>query len=674
MSLFALPILLSAFLLFQVQPIVAKAILPWFGGSPAVWTTSMMFFQVLLFGGYVYAHRVATSLSSRAQARVHLLLLFAALTTLPLGVDPAWKPTGAEAPAPRILALLAASVGLPYFALATTGPLLQAWAAANSRSPYWLYAVSNFGSLAALLSYPVLVEPALTTGQQFRVWSYGFAGYVVTTGLVTLRFARRLAEEVETSQTSDAVSTRVLPLLWAGLSACASLLLLAVTNQVCQEVAVVPFLWVLPLTVYLLTFILCFGTERSYRRAVFLPALLVVSAAAVYAVIDAERLGVATALTTYTTYLFVACMVCHGELVALRPDRARLTQFYLMISLGGAIGGGLVALAAPFLFRLYFELHFGIVLCLVLGASAVIVQSPGGFFPRRWSWLVWFEVTLALAFLLAMKASGAVGITRVAARNFYGALRVVEPAEIGEKSVARHLLHGLTNHGLQFLDRGRRREATSYYGPRSGVGILLSSSSRDVPRRVAVLGLGTGTIATYGHAGDTFRFCEINPLVVQVAQTEFTFLADSDAKTEIVVSDARLALERDPDDRYDVLVVDTFSGDAIPVHLLTEEAFRLYFQRLVPGGVLALNISNRMLDLRPVVAADADALGVDAVFVESDASRTAGWFTALWVLVSAPRGRLSSLRFDGVGSRAAPGPDRRILWRDDYSNLFQVLR
>ncbi len=463
-------------------------------------------------------------------------------------------------------------------------------------------------------------------------------------------------------------------LLWAGLSTCASVLLLAVTNQICQEVAVVPFLWLLPLTVYLLTFILCFDTDRWYRRAVFLPALLIVSAAAVYAVIEAAKLTVPLGLTVYTVYLFVACMVCHGELVSLRPGGAGLTRFYLMISLGGALGGAFVALAAPVLFRLFFELHVGIIACLVLAAIAVIAQSPANFRRQRWFWLVWFEATLAVGVVLILQADTALGVARVAARNFYGTLRVVDLQEQEESVARRHLMHGLTTHGAQFLHGERRHAATSYYGPQSGVGILLSSFRPDQGRRVGALGLGAGTIAAYGQPGDTFRFFEINPLVARFAGTEFTFLADSAAKTEIVVADARLALEREPDERYDVLIADAFSGDAVPVHLLTEEAFRLYFRRLAPDGVLAVNISNRMLDLSPVVAAAADALGVDAVIVDSDSSRTNGWFRALWVLLAAKGGALRSLPFDSPSSRRRPLPEKRILWRDDYSNLFQILR
>jgi hypothetical protein len=463
-------------------------------------------------------------------------------------------------------------------------------------------------------------------------------------------------------------------LLWAGLSACASVLLLATTNQICQEVAVVPFLWLLPLTVYLLAFILCFDTDRWYRRPVFLPTLLVVSAASVYAVIETAKLTVPMQLLVHTTYLFVACMVCHGELVSSRPGRAGLTRFYLMIALGGALGGAFVALAAPALFRLLFELHVGIVACLVLAAIAVIVQSPASFHPQRWRWLAWFEATLAVAVLLFLQADGALADARVAARNFYGTLRVIDLQEDGEPVARRHLMHGLTNHGFQFLGDERRRAATSYYGPRSGVGIVLSRFHPDQGRRVGVLGLGAGTIAAYGRRGDVFRFFEINPLVARFAEREFTFLADSAASVGVVVADARLALEREHGERYDVLVADAFSGDAVPVHLLTEEAFRLYFRRLAPDGVLAMNISNRLLDLSPVVAGAADALGVDAVIVESDSSKANGWFKALWALLAAKDGPLRSLSFDSPSSRLRPLPQKLILWRDDYSNLFEIFR
>jgi SAM-dependent methyltransferase len=329
---------------------------------------------------------------------------------------------------------------------------------------------------------------------------------------------------------------------------------------------------------------------------------------------------------------------------------------------------------APLVFPLYFELHVAIVACLVVAALSMVAESPQRFAASRWWWLAWFETTLAIAALLFVAARGATSISRLAARNFYGALRVVEIDDVSETLRRRHLVHGLTDHGFQFTSPPRRRQPTSYYSPRSGIGIVLSAFRNDVPRRVAVLGLGVGTIAAYGRPGDEFRFFEINPLVVSLAKNEFSFLADSAARIDIRVGDARLALERDDTPRYDILVADAFTSDAIPVHLLTEEAFRVYFARLAPGGVLAIHISNRVLDLRPVVAAAADALGAHIVFVNSDAVPAEGSFQAHWALLSREERSLASLPIPDAGARVAPPPERRVLWRDDYSNLLGILK
>jgi len=663
--------LLAAFLLFQVQPIMAKAILPWFGGSPAVWTASMLFFQAALLAGYASAHGIATRLSPPRQTLLYGLLLGAALTALPLEVSAAWKPSGAEPPLPRIVGLLATSVGLPYLVLCAASPLLQSWVALAGRSPYPLYAVSNAGSLAALLSYPVFVEPFFTLGQQRRGWSCAFVAYALLTVAAALRVARVERQPAAIDDARAPSGYRVIA--WCVWPACASVLLLAVTNQICQDIAVVPFLWLLPLTLYLASFIVCFAGEHLYRRGFYFRALLVTSVVVTYAVLNRASLDVRIAVPIYATYLFVACMVCHGEVFRLRPAPARLTRFYLMISLGGVLGGVAVALVAPLVFSLYFELHVAIVACLVLAAAGVLAQSPGRFQAMRWHWLVWIEATLAIAALLCVAAYNATSVARVATRNFYGALRVVDIQDVPDPLRRRHLVHGLTVHGFQFSSETRRRQPTTYYAPRSGVGQLLTQLRPNAPRRIGALGLGVGTIAAYGRPDDEFRFFEINPLVVRLARTEFSFLADSRARIDVVVGDGRLALERDVGG-YDVLVADAFSSDAIPVHLLTEEAFRLYLRALAPGGILAIHVSNRVLDLRPVVSGVADALDLHVVFVDSDASGADGAFDAHWALLSREAGSLAAIRFDEDGARTAPPPERRILWRDDYSNLLEILK
>lgn len=677
-ALFAAPILLSAFLLFAVQPMVAKAILAWFGGSPAVWTTCMLFFQTLLLVGYAYAHAIASRLGARGQAGVHVALLALNVALLPIAIDPSWRPRGGEDdPVPRILGLLALSVGLPYVSLAATGPLLQAWArrAAPARNAYRLYAASNAGSLAALVSYPVWIEPRLAIGRQLAAWSIGYGAFALFAALAALRAARGAGGSAAVARDEPSAAA-VVPwrvAAWILLPACASVLLLAVTNQLCQEVAVIPFLWVLPLTLYLLSFILTFDSDRWYRRAVVLPALLAATAAILAATFFGSVLSLPVAILVHAIYLVLACTACHGELVRLRPGPDRLTLFYLMLSLGGALGGTLVALVAPRVFRDYSELGVGIVACLVLCEATCVATDREGARRRRWLWLLWFELAIAAGGAWIGWSASASHEARVAERSFYGTLRVVDHREPG-LARARELVHGRTSHGAQIGEPGRELEPTLYYGPHSGAGIVLGGGA-GAPRRIAVLGLGVGTLAAYGRPGDTIRFFEIDPLVEALARREFTFLASSRAHIDVVVADARLALEHDPDGAgYDVIVADAFSSDAIPVHLLTAEAFALYARRLRPSGVLAIHISNRMLDLVPVVAAGAHAIGFTPVFVQSPSSPRDRITAALWALAARDVDPLAfAVVRDGV-ARVAAAPSREIAWTDEASSLFEILR
>lgn len=670
MRVYALTVLLSSFLLFQVQPIVAKAILPWFGGAPAVWTTCMVFFQAVLLAGYAYAHVIVRFLSARRQAAVHIALLAATLLLLPVGADPEWQPEGDENPSLRILGLLAASVGLPYFLLSSTGPLIQAWAGARrAGSPYRLYALSNAGSLAALLSYPFGIEPLLTIDAQFSIWSAGYALFVALSALAALK-ARGQAVLAATADAPAARPPRARSLaLWALLPACASVLLLAVTSQMCQEIAVVPLLWLLPLTLYLLSFILCFESDRWYRRGPTLAALLVLSCAVLGAFTFVPDLGPKVGIPVFALYLFLACMACHGEVARLRPPTAQLTLFYLMISLGGVAGGLFVGLLAPVAFSGYLEFPLGVVITMALLLYAGAGAGAGD---RADEWLRFasFLCLVALVTIWIMVPFQGDHRPRVAARNFYGTLRVFESGVAPDRM--RVLSHGVTRHGAQFVDPARRREPTSYFGPQSGAGLVLAHFRPDAPRRIGILGLGAGTLAAYARPGDSFRFYEINPLVVELAHREFTFLADAAGRNEMVVADARLALERERGQpKFDVLVADVFSGDAIPVHLLTEEAFLVYRERLSPGGVLAVHISNRGLDLQPVLAAAARTLGYRAVVMDSPSDPARGWSRALWVLMAADPGVLEGLPLSGAKPLAV---DREVPWRDNFSNLVQILK
>lgn len=676
MLLYALTILVSAFLLFQVQPIVARIILPWFGGSAGVWTTCLLFFQSVLLLGYLYAHWLYRKLRPRTQLAAHMLLLAVSLAFLPVWPAAAWKPSGGEDPTLRILALLAVTAGLPYFLLSTTGPLLQAWYAGRHRDamPYRLYALSNAGSMFALISYPLLFEPRLGTRGQALSWSWAYVVFVLLCGATAWRGRRRPPAEPDLPlENLKEPAGRTFS--WIALPACASVLLLGITNHLTQNVAAIPFLWVLPLSLYLLSFILCFESDGWYPRKAFTGLFAVAVGSMAYALSpEFQNIPIKASIPFFAIGLFICCMVCHGELARLKPDPSRLTSYYVMIALGGALGGVFVALLAPRVFSGFYELPLGLALCAFV-VLAVWRSDPESALAGSWKQpapLAALMMTLAVAayagFVIHARGSNA----RVVARNFYGGLRVTdETAEHGDETV-RRLLHGTITHGEQYLDPKLQRQPTSYYGRNSGIGRAIRQNQEYGPVRVGVIGLGAGTLSAYGRAGDYFRFYEINPLVLRLARTEFTYLKICNARVDVVLGDARLSLEREPSESFDVLAVDAFSSDAIPVHLLTREAFVLYFRHLKPDGVLAVHVSNSHLDLTPVVKLAAASLGKDArlVYTGDEGNEV---FKASWVLVTSRAGFFDTplLR---TAADVVPLPQGMRIWTDDYSNLFQILK
>jgi hypothetical protein len=679
MSLYWLTILLSAFLLFQVQPIIAKAILPWFGGSSAVWSTCMLFFQAVLLLGYVYAHWLHEKLSPRRQAIVHTAALSVSLAALPILPDPAWKAAGAANPSLRILALLAVTVGLPYFLLSSTSPLLQAWYARCQKEamPYRLFALSNFASMLALLSYPALVEPNLPTRMQGLLWSGAYVCFAAVCGATAWRSAvRPAALNASPSEAAGAAEPqRALRWLWLGLSASASILLLAVTTHLTQDVAAVPFLWILPLSVYLLSFIVCFEAPRSYSRKVFLPLLAAALVFMAYRLWpDPARMGMPLLIGVYALALFVCCMVCHGELARLKPHPRYLTVFYVTVSFGGALGGVFVSLVAPHVFRAYYEFPTGLGVCAAL-VFLVLVRELW----RQGARKTWTAVALAVVLCAYTVALGAImrkTVSRyhLAARNFYGQLRVSDygnPAE--DEDARRVLVHGRINHGQQMLDQKYRRQPTTYFCPQSGVGTAMRVLEGR-PRRIGILGLGCGTLAAYGRPGDTFRIYEINPLVVQIANSEFTYLRDTPAHVEVAVGDGRLVLESEAGQQFDLLVMDAFSGDSVPVHLITREAFATYLRHLKPDGILAVNISNLFLDLEPVMERAAAAFGKEAwVYRFEPDDEDFLCFTCYWTLIMNPATAAAHPELVKDGVRLRPQREFRT-WTDDFSSMYGILK
>jgi hypothetical protein len=673
MLLYALTIFCSAFLLFQVQPIIARMILPWFGGSGAVWAACMLFFQVALLLGYLYAHWSIRCLRPNQQAILHVALLGLSLLLLPIAPNPAWKPIGNEDPVLRILGLLGGAVGLPYFLLSTTGPLVQAWYARTfcAAFPYRLFALSNLGSMVALLSYPFLVEPHVAARNQSLGWSVAFGVFAVLGAAAALDSARKSepAPAASVGETPEAEAPSPgwpLHLLWMALAACASTLLLAVTNHVCQNVAAIPFLWILPLALYLLSFILCFHSDAWYRRKLFAALLAVALGSMCYALTQWEGSEtVKIVIPLFSAGLFIGCMFCHGELARLKPHARYLTSFYLMVSFGGALGGLFVGGLAPRLFRGYFELPVGIFACALLGL--VLFRDLS-----KWMYPLWAGLAVALVVFLSLKERDTAAGARLMVRNFYGGLRVTDSGNLEKGDAKRTLVHGTITHGLQMLAPELRRRPTTYYGKQSGVGLAIEHCRRS-GERVGVIGLGVGTLASYGRPGDYYRFYEINPLVIQVARREFSYLNDCQAKLDVVLGDARLSLERELPQNFDVLAVDAFSSDSIPVHLLTREAFSLYFGHLKPEGVLAVHISNNHLDLAPVVQSLAAALHKEALLFDTDDDDEQEVYGATWVLLTGQPEVLRKPAFQQAGSPLKPRPGLR-LWTDDYSNLFQILK
>ncbi len=686
MILYAGTIFLSAFLLFQLQPIIARMILPWFGGTAAVWTTCMLFFQCALLLGYLYAHWSNRYLGAGKQALVHGILLAASLLALPVIPGAAWKPTGSENPTWRIVLLLSATVGLPYFLLSTTSPLVQAWFSRTRPGaiPYRLFALSNLGSMLALLSYPPLVEPNLSARRQALVWSAAYGLFAILCGCAAARGARRggVAEANPEPDRPAEIAQNEEPrgparhLLWAALAACPSILLLALTNHLTQDVAAIPFLWIVPLSLYLLSFILCFDAQGWYRRNWFL-ALLAPSLGGMTYLLwsNAKDPGFLLAIILFAAAFFVCCMVCHGELVRLKPHPRYLTSFYLMLSIGGAAGGLFVGLVAPYLFSNYFELPIGVLLCAVL-VAVVLHRDPDLPFHLSRPWparaVVWSAV-FAIGLVLGRGVYDSIREYKVVVRNFYGSVRVRQTGQPSDWDGYRTLLHGSIDHGEQWTHPDRRREVVTYYCQETGIGRVMQDRRAGVAQRVAVLGLGTGTLAVFGRPEDHFRFYEINPLVIQLARSEFTYLKDSPAHLEIVLGDGRLSLEREPDGQFDVIAMDAFSGDSVPVHLLTREAFALYFRLLKPDGILAVHISNKHLDLQPVVERSAAILGKSTLLVETEESDDGNCFGTTWVLLAHSRRSLGGPSLKSAGEPLKAKTAVRG-WTDDYSNLFRILK
>ncbi len=727
MLVYAATILLSAFLLFQVQPLIAKFILPWFGGSAAVWSAALLFFQLLLLAGYFYAHVLIRYVKPKMQFWVHSGLLALSLFTLPI-VPHAVKISSGD-PTGQILLVLAASVGLPYTLLSATSPLLQAWFVRTHKGavPYRLFALSNFGSMVALISYPTLIEPRMALHPQAILWSWIFGAFAVACMITA--WISRTDTDVETAETAaeEIVAAPGITqiLLWIGLSACASVLLLAVTSHLTQNVAPIPLLWVVPLTLYLLSFIFCFESDRFYQRALFLPLLAGALGLFTYGIgLYEGNVEIRQLIPALCGALFVCCMVCHGELARLRPHPRYLTQFYLMVSVGGAIGGLFVALISPRIFRDYWELPVAmVVLALlvtvllwrqsreqmtsvlqwVLSAIAIILVAAVGwriFTKEHWQlpvamgagavlfvMILWQRALLPILALVAVAFASYLGYADIkkdrsyvrSVRNFYGVMHVRDdPDDEYGVPAERVLVHGTIDHGTQLKSDTIGRITTSYFGKTSGINRAIRQlREQRGALRLGILGLGAGVTATLAERGDTLHYYEINPLVLDVATNQFGFLKGCPAHPQVFMGDARLLLEDMPSENLDFLAMDAFTSDAVPMHLLTKEAYKIYLRHLKPDGILAVHISNRYLDLKPVVAQAMSEIGWHGRLIEDDGADVPYYTGTTWTVLSPKDEFFQGKNFEGNPTSIITPllPKKGFLaWTDDFSNIISILK
>jgi hypothetical protein len=662
--LLALTIFLGAFLLFFVQPMIARQLLPVFGGAASVWMVCLLFFQTSLLLGYCYAHLLRIYCSPKRQILIHSSLVAISLVWTWFSWNSPPPSPGLDIPLVQLMFQLGSAIGLPFILLAGTSPLVQHWYGLGSEQPYRLYALSNLGSLLALLVYPFLVEPNWSNTEQFHGWFAGLGLYLGMC-LFILRQYFSFSEQQTAAKVFQATSRD--RIYWTALSACGAIMLLSSSSVLTREVGPIPLLWILPLALYLLTFILCFDKPEWYRRKGFF-SLFAVSLALLMILYN-TNLPFSEQLVIHSLVLFSTCMICHGEMVRLRPVSGQLTEFYLFLSLGGVVGAVFVNVIAPALFSDYYEYQIAILLTLLL-AGHVASASMARFVKTFRTLSLAFTIILIGLFLYTEELED--HVKKLAAyRGFYGLLEVLEVEQPNPRFTHRKLYSDDVDHGSQFGDAEYRRLPITYFSYKSGVAKALLNHQKP-NRRVGVIGLGAGTLAAYGTPGDAFRFYEINPDCVEIANQYFTYLSDSKAGVNVVLGDARLSLEEElaSGQRFDVLVIDAFNGHAIPSHLITAEAWDLYWQLLNEDGILAINVSNDYLDLIPVVQHHNHRINrheLVQVFNEDDASW--GINAASWLLETANRRFLSETRNETQPPKTDKSP---VEWTDEKFSVLEV--
>jgi spermidine synthase len=693
--LFASTIFLASFLLFLVEPIAAKQLLPLFGGSAAVWITCLVFFQTALLCAYLYAHW----LTRHPKHRIHLALIFLAAAVAILWNFHQANSATTDHPILAILSALSISIGLPFLMLGATSPLLQVWQAQleTSAIPYRLYALSNLAALLALALYPTLIEPNLALKTQRLAWSCAFAAFALLSAFLTWNTRGPISgnpapeSPAPDSPAPQATQQDAPPsplshkLLWLLLPMAASMQLSAVTSYLTANIAPIPLLWILPLAVYLITLILAFqfpSFAPRGGRSILTRLLVIMLASLGYMMTKVDvTLPMTIGILFFLAELFVACLFLHSEATALRPRRtSESTLFYLLFAAGGASGAFLIGIAAPLLFRFNFDLALTFLATAVLG-MAVTWPNPGPDPHNRganaWGQRILWTTASILLLILTVRMNTAYQLeTPVAVRNFYGSLRVKQNIGYPNAAVVRTLSNGNIQHGTQIFSPEMMTTPTTYYALDSGVGIALRNCCGNRPRKIGVIGLGAGTVAAYGQSGDQIRFYEINPAVIPIAHNVFTYLRDATqrgAQISIVEGDARTSLAHEPPQKFDVLVIDAFSGDAIPLHLLTTEAVALYKRHLAPGGILAFHISNQHVDLEPEIVLLAKSARMNVRRVTSPINEERGEFSATWMLATENAAFFNQSEVFNHAHQPHENPKLR-LWTDDYSTLLPLLR
>ncbi|HEX6576442.1 MAG TPA: fused MFS/spermidine synthase [Gemmatimonadaceae bacterium] len=666
-ALFAAAALTGAFLLFWVEPLFARLVLPLLGGAPAVWNTCLMFFQTLLLLGYLYAHLSTRYLTAKRQVILHIALLLLCLIVMPIAIPGGWTPPASGNVIPWLVGTLSVTVGLPFLVLSATAPLLQKWLAGLDKpveNPYVLYAASNAGSFLGLLAFPLLLEPALTLKEQSRLWLVIFLVAIALLGLCGA-VAWRQTSTVRTPGARDTAAniSWLERLRWIALAFVPSSLLLSVTTYLSTDIAATPLLWVIPLSLYLLTFVIVFarsGQKLAIGAEITHTLLITILA---YVLFRHTSLGFRVGYLFHLALFTVTALVLHGELAASRPAPARLTEYYLWISLGGALGGIFAAIVVPLVFKSTRDYTLMLVAGMLLRMAFRNNKAHN-------------QLPLVAIPALLLAAAGLFGKSRETIftdRSFFGIYRVTLNA--GPTHI---LYHGSTIHGAQFLNRPPT--PVTYYHPNGPVGAVFRTLQTDrTARNVGVVGLGTGSILCYAKAGEHWTFFEIDAHVERIARNPrlFSFLSQCAAKPTVVLGDARLTLAREPAGRYSLLVLDAFSSDAIPVHLMTREAMHLYDQVLEEHGLLMVHISNRRLDLEPVVGRLADDIGMFAIVrdddVPNDRQDKDYEYSSTWVVLSKHKEDIDALAADKRWRplREAP-PDKT--WTDDYSNILSVIK